>query len=342
MTRKNKGVLSRLLSYLVFHFLSLQVGLMLPEAPDIILAPSPPLTIALCEWLLAVRYRVPFIYVVQEIYPDIAIDMGVIRNPFLIRLLQWIEGFVYARVGKLIAITEQMRKRLIEKGVSPAEVVTIPNFVDTEELQPSPKRNPFSLQYRIQDHFVVSYAGNLGPAQSLDEFIQAASILQMETAIRFLILGDGILRDELVKQADRLGLDNVLILPYQPYALMPQIYGASDLSLVPQTAETGNSSMPSKIYRIMACARPVLVYADPTSELARLVKEVNCGMAVPVGQPEALAEAIQSASQHREDLVKMGEAGRQHVNAHFSKEIVIDRYDQLISELIAVDGEQEP
>jgi colanic acid biosynthesis glycosyl transferase WcaI len=334
MTRKGRGVFSRLASYLLFHFLSLLVGLTLAHKPDIILAPSPPLTIALCEWLLAARYRVPFIYIVQEIFPDILIDMGVIRSRRLIKLLLKLEAFIYARAGRVVTITEQMRQRLIEKGVPPAKVVTIPNFVNTDELQPTSKRNAFSLQHRIQDQFVVSYAGNLGPTQSLEDFIEAASILQPDDSIRFLLLGDGILREELTAKVDQLGLDNVLILSYQPYALMPLIYAASDLSLVPQSTEVGATSMPSKVYRIMACARSVLAYADPATELMKLVQEVDCGLAVPVGQPGALAEAIRSASRNRRDLVRMGENGRRYVEAHNAKEIVINRYDQLISELI--------
>jgi colanic acid biosynthesis glycosyl transferase WcaI len=218
--------------------------------------------------------------------------------------------------------------------VPSSKVAAIPNFVDTDELQPSSKRNPFSLRHGIQDQFVVSYAGNLGPAQSLDDFIEAASLLQQDASIRFLLLGDGILRDELIAKVDQLGLNNVLILPYQPYALMPLIYAASDLSLVPQSTEVGGTSMPSKVYRIMACARSVLAYGDPATELMKLVKEVDCGMAVPVGQPLALAEAIRSASRNRRDLIRMGENGRRYVETYNAKEILTTRYDQLISELI--------
>ncbi len=333
MMRKSRGIASRLLSYLLFHFLSLMAGLTLVEKPDIIIAPSPPLTIALCEWLLALRYKAPFIYIVQEIYPDIAIDMGVIRN----RLLKWqlfkIEAFVYERAGKLIAITEQMRQRLIQKGVPPSKVVTIPNFVNTKELRPGPKRNSFSVHHQIHEKFVVSYAGNLGPAQSLNDFIEAAGILSADPSIQCLILGNGILRDELITHTNRLRLSNMLILPYQPYSLMQQIYAASDLCLVPQSAETGPSSMPSKVYRIMACARPVLAYADPESELASLVGEVSCGFFVPVGKPEALATAIQDAAQDQEALTKMGQNGRRHVKGHYAREVVMAQYHKLILEL---------
>ncbi len=334
MARKGRGAFSRLVSYLMFHILSLLVGLRLSTKPDIILAPSPPLTIALCEWLLAMRYRAPFVYIVQEVFPDILIDMGVIRSRLLIKLLLKLEAFIYSRAGRVVTITDQMRQRLLKKDVPSSKVVTIPNFVDTDELQPSSKRNAFSLQHQIQDPFVASYAGNIGPTQSLEDFIEAAGLLQQDASIRFLILGDGILRDELIAKVDQLGLENVLILPYQPYALMPLIYAASDLSLVPQSTEVGATSMPSKVYRIMACARPVLAYGDPATELMKLVQEVDCGLAVPVGQPGALAEAIRSASRNPENLIRMGENGRKYVETYNAKQIVTARYDQLISELI--------
>ena len=335
MMRKRRGILSRAASYLLFHFLSLLVGLFAVEKPDIIIAPSPPLTIALCEWLLALRYKAPFIYIVQEIYPDIAIDIGVIRNRLLIGLLYAIESFVYARASKLLAITEQMRQRLLQKGVPPSKIVMIPNFVNTEELQPMPKRNDFSVQHQIYDKFVVSYAGNLGPAQSLDDFMQAADILKEAPSIQFLLLGDGILREELKSQAANLGLSNMLILPYQPYSLIQQIYAASDLNLVPQSAESGPSSFPSKVYRIMSCGRPVLVYADPASELASLVNEVACGIVVPIGKPEDLAEAIRNAVQNEKALAKMGENGRRHVQERYAREVVTAQYHKLIVELVA-------
>lgn len=335
MLRKGKGILSRLLSYLLFHSLSLLAGLILIEKPDVILAPSPPLTVALIEWLLAVRYRVPFVYIAQEVFPDILIDMGVIRGRLLISFLLNVESFIYQRAGALVVITEQMRQRLIKKGVPSSKVTTIPNFVDTDELRPASKRNEFSIQHRIDDVFVVSYAGNLGPVQSLDEFIKAAEILKSNPGIQFLILGEGILKDDLKSQVAELGLGNVLILPYQPYSLMQQVYAASNLCLVPQSAETGPTSMPSKVYRIMACARPVLAYADPDSELAGLINEVGCGFVVPVGDWVALAKTIQEASGDPDSLVKMSQIGRKHVERFYARKVVTDRYGMLVADLVA-------
>jgi colanic acid biosynthesis glycosyl transferase WcaI len=334
MMRKGRSIFSRLVSYVLFHTLSLLAGLFVIERPDIILAPSPPLTIALTEWLLGVRYRVPFVYIVQEIFPDILIDMGVIRSSLMIKLLTKLEAFVYHRAAKLVAITEQMRQRLIDKGVPPSRAVTIPNFVNTEELRPAPKRNDFSTLHGIDDRYVVSYAGNLGPVQLLDDFIKAADILRDDRSIRLLIVGDGILREDLRTQVVERGLENMLMLPYQPYSRMQQIYAASDLCLVPQSSEAGPTSMPSKVYRIMACARPVLVYADPASELGQLVREVGCGIAVPAGEPQALADAIREAAQSPETMTTMGAVGRKHVEDNYARKVVTDRYGRLVMELI--------
>jgi colanic acid biosynthesis glycosyl transferase WcaI len=338
MLRKRRGILSRIVSYILFHTLSLLAGLFVIDRPDIILAPSPPLTIALTEWLLGARYRVPFIYIVQEVFPDILIDMGVLRSRLMIKLLFQLEAFVYRRAGKLVAITEQMRQRLIDKGVPPSKAITIPNFVNTDELRPSPKGNDFSTQHEIDDRFVVSYAGNLGPVQLLDDFIRAAGLLRDDRSIRFLIVGDGIRREDLRLQVAELGLENVLMLPYQPYAWMQKIYAASDLCLVPQSSEAGPTSMPSKVYRIMACGRPVLAYADPESELGTLVREVGCGIAVKAGEPKALADAIREAAQAPEVLAKMGTVGRKHVEDNYTRKVVTDRYGRLIMDLIGANG----
>jgi colanic acid biosynthesis glycosyl transferase WcaI len=339
MMRKRRGIISRLLSYLLFHTLSLLAGLTVISRPDVIIAPSPPLTIALCEWLLAVRYRVPFVYIVQEVFPDILIDMGVIRNKLLIRLLYKLEAFIYARAGMLVVITEQMRQRIIGKVVSPSKVITIPNFVNTEELQPSPGANEFSAEHELDGKFVVSYAGNLGPAQPLEDFIEAAHILRDDPSIEFLLIGDGISREDLISQVAQLGLSNVRILPYQPYSLMQQIYAASDLSLVPHSADVGSTSMPSKVYRIMACARPVLAYAVPTSELASLVRDVGCGIVVPVGRAIDLANAIKEAASNPDALAEMGTSGRRHVERHYARKAITDRYGKMIVELVTANSE---
>ena len=267
------------------------MALTLPR-PDVIFAPSPPLTIGANAWLIGALRRCPYIYNVQEIYPDAAIALGALHNPVLIRSLYALERFVYHRAGLVTVIAPHMRDRLLRKGTPGAKLAVIPNFVDIEELAPLPKDNAFSREHGLVHAFVVSYAGNMGPAQQLETFIAAAERLQDEKSIRFLMMGDGILREQLRATVAEKKLDNFTFLPYQRYSLMRQIYATSDLSLVPQAEGIADIAVPSKVYRIMACGRPVLALALEESDLGDLLRESGAGLLVRPGSAESLAAAI--------------------------------------------------
>lgn len=335
MPPKGRSILLRLLAWLFFHILSVIAAVILVPRPSVILAPSPPLTIGLCAWLLGMWHHVPYIYNVQEIYPDIAIRLGAIRNRCIINLLCRIEKFVYSKAAAVTVIASRMRTQLLLKGVPNEKVHIIPNFVDVSDMTPLPKDNEFSRKYNIYDKYVVSYAGNMGPAQGLDYFIDAADILQDETGICFLMMGDGILRESLQQKVDQYNLRNLVFLPYQRYSLMGQAYAASDLCLVPQAIETGFEAIPSKVYRIMACARPVLAVTDRNSDLAHLVIDALCGAYVLPGSADDLAKMIMNAYRNRQEWQKMGISGREHVIRHYTRETVTGQYHELIENLIS-------
>lgn len=334
MPRKGRNILFRVLAWLCFHAVSIVAALTVAPRPSVIIAPSPPLTIGICAWILSVIYHVPYIYNVQEIYPDMAIRLGAVRNRRVIDLLYRLERFVYRKASALTVIAWRMRERLLEKGVPGDKVQMIPNFVDVSELTPLSKVNDFSVKYSLNDKFVVSYAGNLGPAQGLEYFIDAACLLRDEESIRFLIMGDGILSEVLKQRIRQFDLPSFLFLPYQPYSLMAQAYAASDLCLVPQAPETGFEAVPSKVYRIMACARSVLAVTDSSSDLARLIVDAGCGAVVQPGSAEAIADVIRQASINPETWKNMGLKGREHVVHHYSRNTVSNQYHELVERLV--------
>ena len=336
MPRKNASPVLRVLAWAQFHVLSLIASLVLVRKVDVIVAPSPPLTIGLCAWLLGLIYRAPFIYNVQELYPDIAIRLGAIRNPMLIRALFALERFVYARARVITPIAEHMRQRILGKGVPGSKVRLIPNFVDVDDMRPLPKNNAFSRTHGLDRDFVVTYAGNMGPAQDLETVLEAAALLKDETGLTFLFVGDGGRRGPLESQAQRLGLAQVRFMAHQDYAVVPEIYATSDLCLVTLAARTGSDAVPSKVYRIMACARPVLVSADLDSDLAVLVSGTRSGVVVPPESPQAMAEAIRRAMREPSTGAAMGLAGRAHVLEHYGRRSVSARYDALVREMAGV------
>lgn len=334
MPRKGSRIVARIPAWFSFHMLSTIAGLVAVRKPDVLIVPSPPLTIALSAWILGLFHKAPYVYNVQEIYPDYAIELGAIRNKWLIAFLYRLEAFVYDKAGCVTVIAPHMAQRLRRKGVPENKVKVIPNFVDIDDLKPLPKDNEFSRRYNIHDKFVVSYAGNMGPAQDLETFIKAAELLQEHPNICFVMVGDGMLRESLNQKVIDSGLSNFLFLPYQPYSFVPQIYAASDLCLVPQKPGIASVAVPSKVYRIMACARPVLASTVPESDLANLVSETSCGVIANAGDPHSLADVILAASHSVDKLKAMGEAGRKHVSQYYSRQAISQQYHELVLALI--------
>ena len=330
---KGENVLVRILGWIFFHIMSLVVGLTLISRPSIIIAPSPPLTIGIVSWLLGLIYKIPTIYNVQEIYPDIAIRLGALKNNFLINILLKLEKFVYSKASAITVIAKGMKKQLLGKNVAASKIHVIPNFVDVIDFIGVEKNNFFSKKYNIQNKFVISYAGNMGPAQGLECFIKAADTLKKNKEIIFLMMGDGILRSYFVDKIKTLSLKNFILLPYQPFSLMTQVYSSSNVCLVPQASNISFDAIPSKVYRIMACSRPVLALTDPSSDLARIVGDSGCGKIVSPGETEDLVRTILGAFSKQKEWMNMGASGMKYVKAYYSREKITREYHNLIRSL---------
>lgn len=323
--------------YAVFHAISTVAGLVLGKRFDVILAPSPPLTIGLSATLLSRWWRIPFIFNVQEIYPDIAVHLGLLRNRSVIRAMEFVERLVYERASAVVVISDWFRRILRAKGVPDHKLRVIPNFVDVDFMQPQPRDNDFARHHGLHDRFVVLYAGNIGLTQGFETILESARALRDLQDVCFVIIGDGVRQAWLRSEITALGLRNVLLLNYQPRSLVPQIYATSDLCLVPLKRGAAWGTFPSKIYTIMAAGRPALVVADADSEAAWLVAEAECGFLVPPENPAALAETIRNAYRDRHGLPGLGDNGRRYVVAHHSRETVARQYDQLIQSVVSAE-----
>lgn len=338
MPAKSPSVPLRLLGWAWFHLVSTAAGIAFLPAADVLLVPSPPLSVGVSAWLVGALKGGRYVYNVQEIYPDIAVNLGALKNRTVIRLLERLERFVYDRAAAVTVIAPRMRQRLIEKGVPQDKVLVIPNFVDLERLPPAGRHNAFSRAHGLDDRVAVTYAGNMGPAQGLEIVIEAARLLADEPAVRILLAGEGSARAALTRAALELPQPNVTVLPYQPNALMPQIYGASDVCLVPQAGGIATDAIPSKVYRIMASARPLIAVTEEGSDLALLVAAAGCGAVVPPGDAARLAAAVRDAAARPEAWRLMGERGRGHVMSHYTRSAVGDEYHALVEDVARLAG----
>lgn len=325
----NKGVWPplRMLSWINFHVLSTLLGWFVRFKPDLLIAPSPPLTIGLNAWAISFVRRARFIYNVQEIYPDIAVNLGIMKNRYAIRFFSWLERLTYRKAAYVTSITPAMCDK-ISSRTDPDKVKLIPNFVDLSDVKSADRENDFSKDNDLFGKFVLTYAGNMGVPQKLDVMVELARRIPELTV---LFVGGGGDEARLRRLAD--GLGNVKFVEYQPIDRMPEIYAASDLFYVGQDPHACADGIPSKIYRILGNGKPLLVMTNSTSDLAQFIRDSESGVLVDADIEKAV-NSVRNLIQDSARLEKMAKAGCKYVRESFSRETISDQYDSLCTQLI--------
>ncbi len=336
-------LLPRFFSYLSFTLLSALAGLSMPR-PDVIVtpSPSPPLTNGISAYLLGRLRDVPFIANIQDIYPDVAIRMGVMKSPAVISAYKKLERFVYAHARAITVISEGFRGNLSAKDVPADKITVIPNFIDSEFVSPHPRHNPFSAGQNWDDKFVVLFAGNVGMSQGLDTVLEAAGLLRETPHLLFAIVGNGASKPALVAQAEKMALPNVEFLPYQSYEQVPLLYSSADIGLIPLRRGFSSDSVPSKLFTIMGVARPVIASVDAHSETADVIYAGKCGVCLEPEDPQALADAILALYKDKAQAAEMGRRGRLYVEAHYTRKSVAREYEAIFARLLPVAGAAPP
>ena len=229
-----------------------------------------------------------------------------------------------------------MRSRLQAKGARVDRLRVIPNWVDTIALSPSPveKENQWSREHDLDDRFVVMHSGNIGHAQNLDALIRAGTYMRDLDRLAIVLIGGGARRDELVELAERLEVDAVRFMPYQPRELLSQSLSSADIHVVGLAHGLSGYVVPSRLYGIMSVGCPVIVAADPDSETANVVEAAGCGIVVPPNDPPALARAIRSAYTRELPLDEMGRRAREYVVHEGDRRVAVERYRLLLRELV--------
>jgi colanic acid biosynthesis glycosyl transferase WcaI len=310
--------------------------------PDAVLAMSPPLTLGLTGWLVARAKRVPFVFNIQDVFPDVAVELGMLRNPRVIAAASWLERFTYRRADAVTVLSEDLADNVRAKVVGrrgrrargpydPAKVRVIPNFVDTAWIQPAELENSYRREYGLEGKRVVMYAGNVGFSQSLDLVIDAASALSHEDDVVFVINGGGAARADLERRAA--GMTNVRFVDMQPKGRLPEVLAAGDIHVVPLKRGLARSSVPSKLYSILAAGRPVVASVDRGTEVARTLDDAGAGLAVEPDDAEAFTKALARLLDDPDARIEMGRAGRHFVEGWASPAAVGAAYEALFDEL---------
>lgn len=323
----NKGFFRRVLAQFSFGLLAPLLGGNAIGHPDLIIAHSPPLFDAIAARILAWQKHCPFIFMVSDLWPESAIQLGVLRNRLLIALAEWLEWSTYQKASLIWVVTESVRDLLIKRGLSPAHIFLLTNGVNIHTFRPLPA-DEARKALGWDDRYTVLYAGNHGLVYGLKTVLDAAALLREDRSIHFLFVGAGARKTELMEQAERQQLNNVTFLEAVPHEHMPQLLAAADVCLIPLSKmPLLETTLPLKMFELMACARPFILGATGIARRIA-VDEAAAALAVEPEHAEELVAAIMYLRDHPEEGQALGKRGRACVEARFD-------YDKLTASLNA-------
>ena len=327
--RHKPGLIDRVLSdgsFVLVSFLQALKG----KRPDIIFLTVPPLPGSIAVAILSFVYKCPIILNVQDLLPDTAIQVGLLKNKVIIRLFKVLEKLAYRMSDAICIISEDFLHNLKSKGVPAHKIIYIPNWVDTNFICTLPKKESFFRnKYDLLEKFIVMYSGNIALTQGLQTAIEAAALLKHIKDIIFIIVGEENALAELKELCIEKELQNVLLLPFQPRDQLPDMLAAADVGLVFQKKNVISLNMPSKIPLLLASGRPIIASVPLSGATAQVISKSRGGINVFPESPAALAQAVQFLYQDSWQLMKLGERGRQYAIDNFSSEKIIDEYESL-------------
>ena len=325
------GLKGKLLNYASFSASSLYAALRYVRDVDVIFTPSPPLTLGLIDIALRERFKAPFVYNIQDLFPKVAVELGALTNPLVIKGFERLERHVLTQANALSVICEGFKDHAVALGVEPERVHVIPNFTDTELITPQ-KESPYREAWGIApDEVVLLFSGRMGYSQALDEVVAAWRLLRREAdelKLRLVMVGEGQARAE--TEAALFGDERVTFAPLQPREALSDLLALADVGLAPLKAGLGGLSVPSKLLGLMAAGCACLAQAEAGTDTERFLREAGAGLVTPPGDVEALAEAIRALTTQPELRAEMGESGRAAVVARYSEGAVVDAYEQLL------------
>jgi glycosyltransferase involved in cell wall biosynthesis len=304
------------------------------QRPDLVVVETDPPLLALLGRLLQLRHRARLVVYLQDLYPDLAVALGKLREGLLVRVLRNLLRSVYRRADRVVVLSRDMRSLLVRWGLAAENIECLPNWVDTEQVRPRERENSFRARYGLDHHFVVMYSGNMGRCQRLEDVIAAAERLMERRDVEFLLVGDGALRTALEEMVRALGLRNVRFLPYQAKAGLAESLSAADLHLLPVDPRVMTCLMPSKLYGILAAGRPVLAVAPPDSELAEIVRTEAVGRVVTPGCASELAAAIVWSVEHRDELAAQGAAARRLALRSYDRRTITAKFGEMVEAVL--------
>lgn len=326
----HKSFVHRVFAFISFMLSAFFLGLSVKNV-DAVWGTSPPIFQGLTAWALARLKGAKFLFEVRDLWPDFAIAVGVLKNPTLIKLSFWLEGFLYRHADQMMVNSPAYVSHVRERGAKSVEL--IPNGADPEMFHPLDTGAPFRNANRLKNKFVVLYAGAHGMSNDLGVVLECAEILTQNPVIQFVLLGDGKEKAHLQARAAELGLKNVLFLPPVPKSGMAAALAGADACLaILKPLEAYKTTYPNKVFDYMAAGRPVVLAIEGV--IREVAEAADCGVYPRPGEAQDLANAIQFLESDRDHALRLGMNGRQYLEEHFSRENLAGKLSALFAELV--------
>jgi glycosyltransferase involved in cell wall biosynthesis len=312
-----------LLSYLILAF---WVGLR-SRRPDVIVVETDPPVLGLLGAVLARWHRCPFIYYLQDLYPEVGLALGRLRPGILTRFLHWATQVGLKKADRIIVLGEDMRAKVVSRGIAPEKITLVPNWADTDAIVPRPRTNPWSDE--PHDDLVVMYSGNLGLSQNLEQLLEAARELR-DLPLRFVIVGEGAAKATLQALAAAWNLGSVRFFPYQAKDKLGESLAAADVHFVPLRRGLAGAIVPSKLYGILAAGLPFIAAVDADSEVAHVAAETGAGLVIPPDSTADLVASLRWCLANRAILPAMGKRGRTTSEQRFSRTVCVNKIGEIL------------
>lgn len=330
MYGEGKNPVLRALRYFVCE--CVQLHYMLWRKYDVAFVDSTPpiqgLKLPLVKWFR----RKPIVYNAQDIFPDSLVGTGLTKEGSLIwKIGRIVEKITYKYSDKIIVISEDFKKNIMAKGVPEEKIVVVYNWVDQNAVVDVPRsENMLFDRYGLdRSKFYITYNGNIGLTQNMDMLLEVAKALEANEDIQFVLVGNGAYLESVKNIIAERNIQNVTLLPFQPYKEISHVFSLGDVSLVISKPGVGSNSVPSKTWSIMSASRPVLANFDE-NELKTIIEKNNCGIFTKAGDKVAFTDAILKLYNDWELCREMGKNGRKFVMENLTKEIGTQKYVDVI------------
>ncbi len=302
---------------------------------DVVILVSPPLTLGLIGIFLKKLWKTKIIFNVKDLVPDAAIELHMLHNRIFINIMYFIEKTIYHKSDAIASLGHGILKRIENKGISREKLFYLPDGADPYLLnsyQKTMTQNQFLLKNNIKKDFLVLHSGNMGVKQGIDVVIKAAKILN-NYPIQFCIVGDGVMKNNLMNLAKQYKLNNILFLPLQPRDILADMYHAADICLLTQKKEVVDIVVPSKLISMMAAGSCILASVNPQSEAAKIVENANCGSVVDAEDADLLAEEVVYYFNNRKTIDKLRTHSKKFITKYHNRDSAMLNYLSLLKYL---------